>query len=62
MTVTVYTFEDEDGSEQVWTTQNPVEARDYARLNQLKMIANEYEYSDSEVVEDFTPKRKRQQR
>ena len=41
MTITVYSFEDHEGEEiGGFTTQNHIEARDYARANKLRMIAN----------------------
>jgi hypothetical protein len=53
-TITVYTFEDEQGAEQVFTTQNPIEAREHGKLYGYKVMANEFEFSDSEVAWDFT--------
>jgi hypothetical protein len=52
-TITVYTFEDSAG-EDTFTTQNPTEAKDRGQRYGMRVIANEYEYSDSEVVWDFT--------
>jgi hypothetical protein len=52
--IEVYTFEDKDGAEQGYVTQDIEEARRYARRYQLRLIANEYEWSDSELVEDHT--------
>ena len=54
MQVEVYVFEDAAGCESGWTTQDPVEAREYAEKYRLKCIARIFEYSDSELVEDFT--------
>lgn len=50
----VYSFEDVDGVEQTYITPDPTEAKAYARKYALKMIANVYEFVDSEVVEDNT--------
>ena len=55
-TVTLYAFEDDDGAEQTFSTFNAVEAKDTARMNAWRCLANEYEWSDSEVVWDFTGK------
>jgi hypothetical protein len=52
--LTLYSFEDAEGNEDTYTTMDPNEAREFARENRLKMIAQTYEYSDSVVVEDFT--------
>ena len=61
LTVTVYTFElrNEDGTYEPdlaqWYTQDFQEADDYARTNQLRIIASEYEWADSELVgNDYT--------
>ena len=57
MTITVYTFEDKNGHEYgTWHTQIAHDARQYAAKYQLRVIANEYEFADSEPVEgwDFT--------
>lgn len=55
MTVTVYTFRDaEDNEFGAFTTQNYRAALDYARGAKVKVIANTFEWSDSEVVDDFT--------
>ena len=53
--ITVYTFEDERGREQGFMTQDWVEAKAYALEYQLLVIANEYEFSDSEPVLDARP-------
>jgi len=54
MDVEVYTFEDADGVESGWHTMDAQEARDYARERGLKWIANRFEFTDSELVEDNT--------
>ena len=54
MGIRVYTFEQKDGTKPEFTTQDPNEAKKYAQDNGLKMIANDYEFSDSELVEDYT--------
>lgn len=53
-TVTVYSFEDENGEPDDYTTQDYHEAYERAVCYGLKIIANTYEWSDSEVVDDFT--------
>jgi hypothetical protein len=55
MSIELYSFERADGSEDgTYTTFNATEAREYARRYGLRMIANIYEFSDSELVEDHT--------
>lgn len=51
-----YAFEDSEGVEQSFTTLNPDEAREYARVRSLRVIAQIFEFSDSEPVSewDFT--------
>ncbi len=53
-TITVYSFESKDGTEDTFTTVDVHEARERARRYRMKLIANEYEWTDSEVIEDFT--------
>ena len=55
MSIEVYVFEDKDGNPDGWQTQNGVEAKEYAQKWGLVWIALTYEYSDREVVQDFTP-------
>jgi hypothetical protein len=52
-TITVYTFEDEEGREQLFETQDVQEAKEYARENHLIAIANEYEWSEAIPVPDW---------
>ena len=52
--ITVYTFEDASGVEQTYTTTNAAEAREHGQRYSLRVIANEHEFSDSEVAWDFT--------
>lgn len=52
--ITVYTFENEQGVEQTFTTQNPIEAREHGKLYGFKVIANEFEFADSDLAWDFT--------
>jgi hypothetical protein len=53
--IEVYTFEKKNGEQATdWTTQNPAEAREYGEQNGYMVIANKYEFSDSELVWDFT--------
>lgn len=54
MTLTLYTFEDEFGTQDTFTTMDAAEARERARQYGMRLIANEFEYSDREVVEDNT--------
>lgn len=55
MTVTVYTFTNrEDNESGCYKTQDYREAEEYARRYGLKIVANEFEFSCSHVVEDFT--------
>jgi len=57
MDIEVYTFEDADGDAfGSWTTQDISEARHYAIRHRLRIIANVYEWTDSELVEDYTEK------
>jgi len=56
MTIEVYTFEDEGGNSQDWSTQDSKQAKRYGRQRGFKVIANTYEFSDSELVWDFTSK------
>jgi hypothetical protein len=54
--IDVYAFEGEDGeSATEWTTFDLAEAREYAQANGYALIAREYEYSDSSLVEDYRP-------
>lgn len=63
MTIEVYTFENADGDEWgFFTTQELEEARSYARENKLRLIANTFEWTDSELLEDHTPRRRRNRR
>lgn len=54
MDVTLYTFEDSEGGEDTYSTFRASEAEDYAKKYHMRIIANEYEWSDSEVVADYT--------
>lgn len=53
MTITVYTFERGGYEYGSFTTQSYQEAREYARANRCRIIANEFEWSDSEPLDDF---------
>lgn len=53
MSITVYTFEGETYDD--YSTQDPEEARERGQRYGMKVIANEYEFSDSEVAWDFSP-------
>jgi hypothetical protein len=55
MTIEVYSFERAEGEPfGSFTTQDITEAQEYARTNGLRIIANVYEWSDSELIEDYT--------
>lgn len=62
MTLTVYSFEDADGCESGYTTQDYADAKRYAAEYRLRVIANEFEWAESEVVDDFTGPKKRRKR
>ena len=50
----LYSFEDANGSERGYWTTDAVRAREYAQQNGLRWIANIYEWTDSELVQDYT--------
>lgn len=52
--IEVYAFEDADGNPDEFTTMDAREAKSYAIANNRKWIARQYEYADSELVEDYT--------
>lgn len=55
MTITVYSFEDRDGNEHgCFTTQDYKEALSYASRYRLRIVANDFEWSDREFLDDFT--------
>lgn len=56
MSYTRYTVEDADGSEQsvMFEESEYAEARDYALAIKGEVIGNEYEWTGSEIVDDFT--------
>lgn len=54
-TITLYTFEDAAGAPDSYSTQDYAEARDRAKRYSLRLIANDYEWADSELLEDYTP-------
>lgn len=54
MDLTVYTFEDANGAADSWTTMEYDDAKRYAYQWNLRIIANTYEWSDSEPLEDYT--------
>jgi hypothetical protein len=51
--ITVYTFEKPDGTEDTFTTQDPKFAKDRGERNGMRVIANTYQWSDSELAWDF---------
>ena len=52
--ISLYTFEDSTGTPDTYHTYNVFEAEERARKYQQRVIANEYEWTDSEVIFDFT--------
>jgi hypothetical protein len=52
--ITVYTFEWRDGHVDSFTTQDPVKARERGEQYGFKVIANDFEFTDSELAWDFT--------
>lgn len=54
-TITVYSFEDSDGSKDSFSTQDRDEAKDYGRRTGARVIANEFVWDDSETAWDFRP-------
>ncbi len=54
MRLEMYSFEDSHGVEQSFTTRDIEEAKTYARKYKLRLIANIYEWSETELVEDHT--------
>jgi hypothetical protein len=56
MNITVYSFETEDDEVATdYETQNLEAARVFAKKNGYSLIANEYEWSDAELLEDYRP-------
>lgn len=62
MIIEVYAFADSDGNPVEFTTRDYREAESYARQNGLALIARQYEYTDSEMIADYRPKRPRRKR
>ena len=52
--VTVYTFEQKDGTRLDLWTFDAQEADQYARDHSLMLIENTYTWEDSELAEDYT--------
>lgn len=52
--ITVYTFEDENGSPDTYTTQDYQEARERAQRYHMRLISNTYEWADSELIADYS--------
>lgn len=52
---TVYTFETKNGQRREEWTRDYDEAQAFARENGLMLIENEYEWTDSFLVLDYTP-------
>lgn len=56
-TMSLYSFEDNQGNEEgTYTTTNFLEAKEYARRNKARIIEHVYEWSESVPVDrcDFT--------
>lgn len=53
--ITVYSFENAVGEDGSWTTLVYDEAKDYARKYGLLLVANNYEFSEREQLEDYRP-------
>ncbi len=53
--VTLYTFEDADGTPDTFSTFNAREAKDRGSRYRMRVIANTYEFADSETAWDFLP-------
>jgi len=51
-----FIFEDAEGNESAYTTYDSVKAKEFAIRNHFRCIANKFEFSDSEVVYDYTEK------
>lgn len=52
-TVTVYTFKDRNDSEQSFSTMDLAKARAHAAEHKFQLIANDYEWTESEPLDDF---------
>jgi hypothetical protein len=57
-TISLYTFYDETDTEDTYSTQNYAEADDYARRYARALVAQEYEWADSELIKDYRPGRR----
>ncbi|HYH82284.1 MAG TPA: hypothetical protein VEX86_20915 [Longimicrobium sp.] len=53
MTITVYSFEKAGDEYGGFTTQDYREAKEYAAAHKLLIIANEFEWAESEPLDDF---------
>jgi hypothetical protein len=64
MSIERYSFEDSEGAEQTFATFSPTVAEETARRNGWRVIANLYEWTDSEPVPgwDFTKPSERKRR
>lgn len=54
MTITLYTFKSASGEEHSYSTQDATEADVYARRSGTRLYANEYEWANAEMIEDYT--------
>lgn len=49
-----YTFEHADGTTDGWSTQDAQEAEEYAQTHHLRLIENEFTFSGSNLIGDYT--------
>lgn len=54
-TITVYSFQDAEGNDLTYETQDPREAEEFGRKNHALVEANEYEWADATTSWDFRP-------
>jgi hypothetical protein len=52
--LTLFSFLDEAGAEQTFTTTDPEVARAHAARHRLVVLRNSYEFVSSEPIADFT--------
>lgn len=53
MHITVYTFMNADGADDTFTTQDPALAHERGQRYGLLVVANDFEWVDSEAVADY---------
>lgn len=54
MTIELYAFEDSDGTLHTFTTFDSMKAKEYAQDHSCRCIAQIHEYTESELVWDFS--------